>query len=148
MAAIDDLTELVERAAAAERLAVSSKWKERDDVVKLVGRVRTSAQGQRDDLGRNVDPMQLSSRWVSLRHDYLRLGPQDSLPGAAEPETDPGDPEGSGRRLSQAGAAQAEHDAVAAVELARIALTDAALAVLQARLARIDAGEDDPDSRP
>ena len=30
MAAIDDLSELVERAAAAERLAVSSKWKERD----------------------------------------------------------------------------------------------------------------------
>ena len=48
--------------------------------------------------------------------------------------------------MSHAAAAQAERDAVAAVGLARIALTDAALAVLQARLARIDAGEDEPDA--
>ncbi len=146
MAAIDDLSELVERAAAAERLAVSSKWKERDDVVKLVGRARKGAQEQRDDLGRDVDPMMLSSRWVSLRHNYLNLGPQDPVPGTAEPVADPDGPDRPGRRLSHAGAAQAERDAVAAVDLARIALTDAAVAVLQARLARIDAGEDDPDA--
>jgi hypothetical protein len=35
---------------------------------------------------------------------------------------------------------------VAAVGVARMALIDAALAVLQARLARIQAGEDEPDS--
>ena len=50
------------------------------------------------------------------------------------------------RRLSHAAAAQAERDAVAAVGFARIAMTDAMLAVVQARLARIDAGEDDPDA--
>jgi len=32
--------------------------------------------------------------------------------------------------------------------VARMALTDAALAVLHARLARIQAGEDQPDSAP
>ena len=35
---------------------------------------------------------------------------------------------------------------MAAVGVARMALTDAALAVLQARLARIQAGEDQPDA--
>ena len=50
------------------------------------------------------------------------------------------------RQLSHQAAAQAELDAVAAVGVARMALTDAALAVLQARLARIQAGEDQPDS--
>jgi hypothetical protein len=149
MAAIDDLTELVERAAAAEKVAVSSKWKERPDVAKMITRVRTTGRQQRDELTKDVDPLLLSSRWVSLRQDYLNLGAQESLPGQAiDPDT-PGD-DLIGRpgppRLSQAGAAQAERDAVAAVDLARMALTDAALAVLQSRLARIDAGEDDPDS--
>ena len=50
------------------------------------------------------------------------------------------------RQLSHQAAAQAELDAVAAVGIARMALTDAAQAVLQARLARIQAGEDQPDS--
>ena len=49
-------------------------------------------------------------------------------------------------QLSHEAAAQAELDAVAAVGVARMALTDAALAVLQARLARIQAGEDQPDT--
>jgi hypothetical protein len=31
MSAVDDLTELVERASAAERAALASKWKGRDD---------------------------------------------------------------------------------------------------------------------
>jgi hypothetical protein len=145
MAAIDDLSELVERAAAAERLAVSSKWKEREDVVKLVDRVRKSAAEQREDLDRDGDPMLLSSRWVSLQKGYLDLGEQDSLPELPAP-LDSADPLKTGPRLSQASAGQAERDAVAAVDLARIALTDAALAVLQARLARIDAGDDDPES--
>ncbi|MGE3289141.1 MAG: hypothetical protein AB7J32_23995 [Pseudonocardia sp.] len=49
-------------------------------------------------------------------------------------------------RLSHRAAAQAELDAVAVVGVARMALTDAALAVLQARLARIQAGEDEADA--
>jgi hypothetical protein len=48
--------------------------------------------------------------------------------------------------LSHQAAAQAELDAVAAVGVARMALTEAAQAVLQARLARIQAGEDEPDA--
>ena len=40
MAAIDDLTELVERAAAAEKTALSSKWKEESDVQGLIRRMR------------------------------------------------------------------------------------------------------------
>ena len=99
----------------------------------------------------------LSSRWVSLRQDYLDLGEQEFLPGE-RPGDDPDVDEPhvtephvaeqtpATRRLSHAAAAQAERDAVAAVGFARIAMTDAMLAVVQARLARIDAGEDDPDA--
>ena len=41
MAAIDDLTELVERAAVAEKTALSSKWKEESDVQRLILRTLT-----------------------------------------------------------------------------------------------------------
>lgn len=153
MAAIDDLTELVENAAAAERTALASKWKERPDVEKMVRRVGKKADTMRADLQEFTDSAQLSSRWVALRQDYLDLGPQESLPepeltaeqqaAAEQTAVEQGKPV---RRLSHAAAAQAERDAVAAVTFARVALTDAALAVLQARLARIDAGEDDPDA--
>jgi len=149
MAAIDNLTELVERAAVAEKVAMSSKWKERPEVAKMITRVRKGAQEQRDELSMDTDPLLLSSRWVSLRQDYLDLGAQEALPGQAIGPDTPGDDligQPTVPRLSHAAAAQAERDAVAAVDLARIALTDAALAVLQARLARIDAGEDDPDA--
>ena len=101
----------------------------------MITRVRKGAQEQRDELSKDTDPLLLSSRWVSLRQDYLDLGAQEALPGQAiDPDT-PGDDligRTTGHRLSQAAAAQAERDAVAAVDLARIALTDAALAVLQA----------------
>jgi hypothetical protein len=140
---------LVERAAVAEKVALSSKWKERPDVAKMITRVRIGAQEQRDGLSKDIDPMLLSSRWVSLRQDYLDLGAQEGLPGQVIDADTPGD-DLIGRpevhQLSQAAAAQAERDALAAVDLARMALTDAALAVLQARLARIDAGEDEPDA--
>jgi hypothetical protein len=42
MAAVDDLTELVERAAAAEKSALASKWKEQSDVKALIRRTRTA----------------------------------------------------------------------------------------------------------
>jgi len=158
MPAIDDLTELVERAAAAERIALASKWKDRPDVEKMVRRVRKTAAEQRDELSKNTDGSLLSSRWVSLRQDYLDLGEQEYLPGE-RPGDDPDVDEPhvteqspvaeqtpATRRLSHAAAAQAERDAVAAVGFARIAMTDAMLAVVQARLARIDAGEDDPNA--
>lgn len=71
MAAIDSLTELVERAVVAEKVAVSSKWKERPDVAKLIMRVRNNAREQREKLTKNTVPLLLSSRWVSLRQDHL-----------------------------------------------------------------------------
>ena len=150
MAAIDDLTELVERAAAAEKSALASKWKDESDVQGLIRSTRRTAEEQRQAAGLDTDPERLSPRWAGLRQNYLDLGTQPALPGQ-EPSTpespDNGEPgETVPRRLSRQAAAQAELDAVAAVGVARMALTDAALAVLQARLARIQAGEDQPDS--
>src|SRR5690348_5541249 len=40
MSAVDDLSELVERAGAAERAALASKWKDRPDVDALRRKVR------------------------------------------------------------------------------------------------------------
>src|SRR6187551_2851232 len=153
MAAIDDLTELVERAAAAEKSALASKWKDEPDVQSLIRRSRAAAEEQRQAVRLDTDPERLSPRWAGLRQNYLDLGAQPALPGqelSAQERPDDGDADGAGggaaRRLSHQAAAQAELDAVAAVGVARMALTDAALAVLQARLARIQAGEDLPDS--
>ena len=166
MAAVDDLTELVERASAAERAALASKWRDGKDVEKMVRRTRRRAREQRESLAALDQDGELSSRWLALRSEYQNLGPQEALPGqdladeedsdpdsteilssptvpSAAPVTDSAEP---ARRLSHAAAAQAERDAVAAVNLARIALNDAALAVLQARLARIEAGEDEADA--
>ena len=153
MAAIDDLTELVERAAAAEKSALASKWKDEPDVQSLIRRSRKAAEEQRQAVRLDTDPDRLSPRWAGLRQNYLDLGAQPALPGqelSAQERPDDGDADGVGdgatRRLSHQAAAQAELDAVAAVGVARMALTDAALAVLQARLARIQAGEDQPDA--
>ena len=41
-------SELVERAVVAEKVALSSKWKERPDVAKMIARVRKSTQQQRE----------------------------------------------------------------------------------------------------
>ena len=153
MAAVDDLTELVERAAAAEKSALASKWKDEADVQALIGRARRAAEEQRQAVRLDTDPDRLSPRWAGLRQNYLDLGAQPALPGQ-EPSTHDGTGDGdigdagetASRRLSHQAAARAELDAVAAVGVARLALTDAALAVLQARLARIQAGEDQPDA--
>jgi hypothetical protein len=149
MAAVDDLTELVERAAAAEKSALASKWKDEADVQALISRARRAAEEQRQAVRLDTDPDRLSPRWAGLRQNYLDLGAQPALPGQ-EPSTHDGPGDGDAgetvpRRLSHQAAARAELDAVAAVGVARMALTDAALAVLQARLARIQAGEDQPD---
>jgi hypothetical protein len=153
MAAVDDLSELVERAAAVEKSALAAKWKEESDVQGLIRRMRKAAEEQRQAMSLDTDPNRLSSRWAGLRQNYLDLGAQPALPGQEPPTQDSRDHRGGGssdegavRRLSHQAAAQAEQDAMAAVGVARIALTDAALAVLQSRLARIQAGEDQPES--
>ena len=147
MAAVDDLTELVERAAAAEKTVLTSKWKDEPDVQALIRKTRKAAEEQRQEVSLDTDPDRLSPRWASLRQNYLDLGAQPALPGqepSAQQSADDG--HGVARRLSHQAAARAELDAVAAVGIARMALTDAAQAVLQARLARIQAGEDQPDA--
>jgi hypothetical protein len=147
MAAVDDLTELVERAAAAEKTVLTSKWKDEPDVQALIRKTRKAAEEQRQEVSLDTDPDRLSPRWASLRQNYLDLGAQPALPGqepSAQQTSDHG--HGVARRLSHQAAARAELDAVAAVGIARMALTDAAQAVLQARLARIQAGEDQPDA--
>ena len=124
MAAIDDLTELVERAAAAERTALASQWKEGPDVEKLAGKVRGNAELIRAELAGDStseppSARQLSARWARLRQAYLELGAQQDV--AAQPVTPEADatqrtPSREGR-LSPATAAQVERDAVAAVAL-------------------------------
>jgi hypothetical protein len=46
MSAVDDLTELVERAGAAERAALAARWKERADVEALRRRVQRAVEDQ------------------------------------------------------------------------------------------------------
>ena len=148
MAAIDDLTELVERAAVVEKTALSSKWKEESDVQGLIRKTGRAAEEQRQAVRLEGDPDRLSPRWARLQQNYLDLGALPGLPGlqASRDDSPDGRADGVARRLSHQAAAQAEVDAVAAVGVARMALTEAAQAVLQARLARIQAGEDEPDA--
>src|SRR3954469_1114839 len=141
MAAMDDLTELVERAAVVEKTALSSKWKEEADVEGLIRKTRKVAEEQRQAVRLDTDPTRLSPRWARLQQNYLDLGAQPALPGqepsaqegpdnaVADGHADgvgDGDGDGVVRRLSYQAAAQAELDAVAAVGIARMALTDAA----------------------
>jgi hypothetical protein len=151
MASIDDLTELVERAAVVEKTALSSKWKDESDVQGLIRKTRKAAEEQRQAVRLDIEPDQLSPRWARLQHNYLDLEALPALPGQQppapeSPDNADGHADGVARRLSHQAAAQAELDAVAAVGVARMALTEAAQAVLQARLARIQAGEDEPDA--
>jgi hypothetical protein len=136
MAAVDDLTELVERAAAAERAALASKWKDRSDVEAVSRRVRRAIIDQTDELRRSTGThaQLVSDRWGELRQTTVqRPDPADVDAPTPLPVT-------------HADAARAEADAKTAVALARIALTEAQLAVLQARLARIDAGDAEPEA--
>ena len=97
MAAVDDLTELVERAAAAEKSALASKWKEESDVQSLIRRSRAAAEEQRQAVSLDTDPDRLSPRWAGLRQNYLDLGAQPALPGqepSAQERPDDGEADG------------------------------------------------------
>jgi hypothetical protein len=136
MAAVDDLTELVERAAAAERAALASKWKDRADVEAVSRRVRRAIVDQTDELRRSTGTRAdlMSDRWREIREAALdRPDPLDTDAPRQTPVT-------------HVDAARAEADATTAVALARLALTEAQLSVLQARLARIDAGDAEPEA--
>jgi hypothetical protein len=167
MSAVDDLTELVERAAAAERAALASKWKERDDVEALRQKVRRAIDEQRDLERQSSAAAALTGRPARLRAAFLDGDPDTAdvtANGAGVPVGSGGalavgvatgaGSKGSGSagsavesaRASHAEASRAEADAVAAVTVARLALQEAHLAVLDARLARLDAGEAEPDA--
>lgn len=134
MSAIDDLTELVERAGAAERAALASKWKERSDVEGLRRTVSRAIDDQRDLERRSTDKAGTTDRRARLRQSLIEGDP--ALPGAGQ----------AAAPVTHADAAHAEADAATAVTVARLALMEAHLAVLDARLARIDAGEIDPEA--
>ena len=97
MAAMDDLTELVERAAVAEKTALSSKWKEESDVQGLIRRTRKAAEEQRQAVRLDTDPHRLSPRWASLQQNYLDLGAQPALPGQEPSAQESPDDDGRGR---------------------------------------------------
>ena len=71
MSAVDDLTELVERAGAAERAALASKWKERSDVEALQRGVRHAIDDQRDAERRASPDTALTGRWARRRETFL-----------------------------------------------------------------------------
>lgn len=127
MSAIEDLTEVAQRATAADTLARSSKWMDRDALQRKVSELdRTLAEAStlldRPPLG----PRQPSPIWEQ-RARALLAGPS---PTGAPAQADP-----------DAAAGIAEADAAAAVDVARIALTMAHRAALLARMAAIDAGD-------
>jgi hypothetical protein len=142
MSAVDDLTELVERAGAAERAALASRWKERDDVEALRRRVEGVIREQRE-LERLSTAPAPSERRAHLRAAFLEGNPDGSRDRTVG-STDVRD--GAPASVGHADAARAETDASAAVTVARLALLEAHLAVLDARLAVLDAGEADPEA--
>jgi hypothetical protein len=81
MAAVDDLTELVERAAAAEKSALASKWREQSDGQALIRRSRTAGEEQRQAVRLDSDPDRLSPRWGPFGRNISTLGAQLALPG-------------------------------------------------------------------
>ena len=81
MAAIDDLTELVERAAVVEKTALSSKWKEESDVQGLIRKTRKAGEEQRQAVRLDTEPDRLSPRWARLQRNYLDLEALPALPG-------------------------------------------------------------------
>ena len=88
MAAVDDLTELVERAAAAERAALASKWKDRSDVESVSRRVRRAIIDQTDELRRapGTRAELMSDRWREVRTAALdRPDPPDTRRPAGRP---------------------------------------------------------------
>lgn len=164
MSAIDNLTELVERAGAAERAALASKWKERADVEALQGKVQRAIADQRDLERRSTDGAGASDRRARLREALLdgdpgvparpgvmagaasasddRAGsdapggsPVDLVPGPAV--TDGGRPTGSVGTPVPAPVTHAE--AAHAEAEAVAAVTVARLALMEAHLAVLDA---------
>jgi hypothetical protein len=123
---VEDLTEVASRALAAETEVRSVRWQSRTAVEKAAIAARNLLDKDRAALSQptysGLSPSPHMARQLEL---ITRLQPP--LPADA----------------SIGAAAQAEADAVAAVTTARIALEAAHLAVLEARVAALDAGDSD-----
>jgi hypothetical protein len=99
LAAVDDLTKGVERAAATEKSALSSKWKNELDVQSLIRRTRRIGEEQRQAVRLDTDPDQLSPRWAGLRQRTTRPRSPTSAAGrelSAQERPDDGDADGDG----------------------------------------------------
>lgn len=131
MSAVEDLTEVATRASRAEAAGRSAKWNDRDALEKAVRNLTDGLREDRELLGRPpVTAVGPSAVWAR-RTEALVADAEP--PNLAEPVADP--------LVLNRVAGDREADAVAAVNAARIALTQAHLAVLQARLAALDAGD-------
>lgn len=126
MTAVEDLAEVASRAVAAENEARSVRWQNRTAIQKAAAAVRESLDDERSALSRpsysGLSPSPHMARQLELVTRLQPPLPADATIGAA---------------------AQAEADAAAAVTTARIALRAAHLAVLEARVAALDAGDSD-----
>jgi uncharacterized integral membrane protein len=78
MSAVDDLTELVERAAAAERAALASKWRERRDVEALCRKARRALDEQWVLERGSAKAHELTGRRARLREAVLLDGDLDT----------------------------------------------------------------------
>jgi hypothetical protein len=132
---VDDLVDLVERAGAVERAALASRWKNREDLESMAQAVRQAIDRERDVERRSEPESGPAAWWARVRADLLDSETDPIRPGPATGASDP--------PFAPAEATQAEAHAQAAVTVAWLALQQAHLAVLKARLARIDAGESD-----
>ena len=124
-AADEDLTELVERAAAAEQAALAAKWKPRADVDAVRRKVRRAIDEHREHpAGAGSDLHRPSARWSGVR-EALLVGDPEATDGApAFPRWPPPHPSDTliGPRIPAGrlrGAAAREAEAVAAVTVAR-----------------------------
>lgn len=132
MTAVEDLAEVATRAASAECVARSIKWQDRVAVARRAASVAASLDEERVLLRRpGIGAVEATSDWSSRLEAIAEPAPVASA-GPVEPVDD-----------APTVAARADADATAAVTVARIALGEAHLAVLNARLAALDAGDSD-----
>lgn len=159
--ALDGLTELASRATQAERVARSVAWQDREGVDAAVAGVERSLAEERAALARpGLGAVPASPVWqarmaasVARSPDWPVAPETPEAPEAPSPAYAArtariagiaGSSGNSGHDDPLRNAARAEADAEAAVTIARLALMEAHRAVLLARSAMLDAGDDDP----
>ena len=128
MPAIDGLTEVAGHAVLAESTARSVTWQDQEAIDVATARVAKSLARDRESLSQPpISAVEPSPTW---RYRLLEMLDDDRDELIEPPPADP-----------VLAAAQAEADADAAVAIARLALIEAHLAVLQSRRAALRAGD-------